>query len=146
MRKGWAPLALAAAFALGGACAGDSTGVDNAGDLPDEDSTLVEPTFASIQRHVLTPVCAVCHTGSAAPLGLVLDPDVAWSNLVGVTSVQLDPLPLVFPGKPDSSYLVWKIEGRTGMVGARMPLGAARLSSDVILAIRTWIAAGALQQ
>jgi hypothetical protein len=49
----------------------------------------------------------------------------------------------VNPGDPESSYIVWKIEGRSGIVGARMPLGLAPLSDEQIAAIRGWIADGA---
>jgi hypothetical protein len=41
---------------------------------------------------------------------------------------------------------VWKIEGRGGIVGERMPRGRQPLTSAQIAAIRGWIAAGALQQ
>ena len=48
----------------------------------------------------------------------------------------------VEPGDPDMSYLVWKIEGRSGIVGARMPLGGV-LPDENIQTIRDWIEAGA---
>jgi len=139
MRKepGAAVLALILS-AMAGACAGDGTGLGEGGEI--------EPTLASIQENVFTAICTACHTGSAAPLGLALDAGLSYSRLVGVGSVQVPALKRVAPGKPDSSYIVWKIEGRSGIIGGRMPLGLSPLTSEQIQAIRDWIAAGALQQ
>jgi hypothetical protein len=78
-----------------------------------------------------------------APLGLALDEGVARGNLVGVASVELPALLRVSPGKPDSSYVMWKIEGRSGVIGERMPLGLSPLSAEQIQAVRGWIEAGA---
>ena len=127
-----------------GACAGDGTGLDEFGN-PDGGTIPLQPTYASIQANIFTPICTECHTGSAAPLGLALDAEVAYARLVGVQSVERTALRRVAPGKPDSSYLVWKIEGRTGIAGGRMPLGRAPLTAEQIKAVRDWIAAGALR-
>jgi hypothetical protein len=129
----------------GSACVGDGTGLDEFGNPLDGGAGELTPTLASIQRNIFTPICTACHTGSAAPLGLALDAGVAWSNLVGVTSVERAPLRRVAPARPDSSYIVWKIEGRSGIIGGRMPLGQSPLTAEQIRAIRDWIAAGALQ-
>ncbi len=124
-------------------CAGDGTGLDEFGN-PIPDTTLeLGPTLSSIQHHVFTPICTLCHAGAAAPLGLVLDSGVALQNLVGVTSVEVPVLMRVNPGQPDASYIVWKIEGRSGIQGGRMPLGLQPLSAEQITAIRGWISDGA---
>jgi hypothetical protein len=125
-----------------GACAGDGTGLDEFG-LPDDGSGELRPTYASIQRNVFGAICTACHVGSAAPLGLALDANSAYDRLVNVQSVQRSALKRVLPGNPDSSYVVWKIEGRSGIAGSRMPLGQSPLSAEQIQAIRDWIAAGA---
>jgi len=146
----WRNLAAAAVvIALGiggGGCAGDGTGLDEFGNPIGDGSGELAPTLASIQRNIFTPICTACHTGSAAPLGLALDAGVAWSMLVGVASVERPALKRVAPTEPDSSYIVWKIEGRSGILGGRMPLGQSPLTSEQIRAIRDWIAAGAPQQ
>ena len=56
----------------------------------------------------------------------------------------------VKPGDPEASYLVWKIEGRSGILGQRMPLGCVTspnpddcVSSTDLDLVRTWIAEGA---
>jgi hypothetical protein len=56
----------------------------------------------------------------------------------------------VKPGDPDASYLLWKVEGRPGILMQRMPLGCVTSTdpndcvsaSDVTL-VRTWILEGA---
>lgn len=129
--------------AAGGGCAGDGTGLDEFGNPLTEPSAVPAPTLTAIQRGVFTAICTQCHTGSSAPLGMPLDAGLARSNLVGVSSAQLPGLLRVRPGRPDSSYLVWKIEGRAGIVGSRMPLGQQPLSDAWIAAIRGWVEAGA---
>jgi mono/diheme cytochrome c family protein len=136
---------LAAAVALTaalGACAGDGTGLDDFGS-PEDGSGPLRPTYASIQKSIFGPVCTACHIGSAAPLGLALDANSAYDKLVNVQSVQRTAFRRVLPGKPDSSYLVLKVEGRSGIGGQRMPLGQPPLSAEQIKTIRDWIAAGA---
>ena len=116
-------------------CAGDGTGLSAPGNLA--------PTLSSIQENIFTPICTGCHTGAAARLGMSLDVGVAHQNLVGVASVEFPTLLRVDPGKSDSSYLVWKIEGRPGLVGGRMPLGLQPLSPEQIAAVKEWIDGGA---
>ncbi len=138
-------LAAATVFALLG-CAGAGTGLDPFGNLLPDDTTSVElapTTLGALQRDIFTPICTQCHTGAAAPLGLALDSGVAYQNLVNVSSVEMPTLLRVNPGKPDSSYVVWKIEGRSGIIGGRMPLGLDPLTAEQIANIRGWIAAGA---
>lgn len=49
----------------------------------------------------------------------------------------------VRPGAPDESYLVWKIEGRFGISGDRMPNDASPMNEQDIAKIRQWILEGA---
>ena len=113
----------------------------------------LEPTFASIQRDVFETTdaagrtsCVTCHTnvGRNPAAGLNLLHDVAYAQLVNVSSVQRPATPRVLPGNPDGSYLVQKIEGRVGIVGLRMPLnGPPYLTNGQILILRRWIELGA---
>ncbi len=64
------------------------------------------------------------------------------NNLVNRQSTQTSLL-LVSPGNPEQSYLVHKIEGRSSIMGLRMPQLQAALSADQIAAIRQWIQDGA---
>ncbi len=125
-------------------CAGDGTGLDEFGNPIRANTLELGPTLSSIQHHIFTPRCTQCHTGAAAPLGLALDSGLAQQNLVGVTSIEVPGLLLVNPENPDSSYLVWKVEGRAGVQGGRMPLGMQPLSAEQIAAIRGWISDSAL--
>lgn len=125
------------------ACAGEGTGLDQFGRPLGEPPGPLQPTFSSIQSHILTPICTQCHAGAAAPLGLSLEASGSYGNLVNVASVELPSLLRIKPGAPDSSYLVLKLEGSSAIVGGRMPLGLPALSSEAIRTVRDWVAAGA---
>lgn len=128
------------------ACPGDGTGLDDFGNPLIEGSGADQgATFTGIQARVFTPICTQCHAGAAAPLGFSLEPAVSYANLVNTPSVEVPQLMRVLPGKPDSSYVVWKIEGRPGIAGGRMPLGLSPLPATEIEAIRQWISDGAQQ-
>lgn len=138
--------ALSALLVVAAACAGDGTGLDEFGNpLGEGGGSSLLPTFSSIQARILTPLCTQCHAGASAPLALSLEAGLSYGNLVNVASVEAPALMRVQPGKPDSSYLVLKLEGAPGIVGGRMPLGLPLLSPAEITAVRNWIAAGALR-
>lgn len=143
MRTRFAGAVAGLAVLLGSwSCAGDGTGLDEFGN-PMGQIAALGPTLAGVQDNIFTPICTRCHTGASAPLGLVLDEGVAYANLVGVQSVEVALMDRVSPGQPEASYIVWKIEGRSGIIGGRMPLGLDPLSAEQIAAIRGWIQAGA---
>ena len=62
-------------------------------------------------------------SASSAPQGLQLDAAHSYALLVGVPSNEESGLLRVKPGVPDSSYIVLKLEGSAGIVGAQMPFG-----------------------
>lgn len=107
------------------------------GDVP------LAATLESIQVNVFDAACVVCHAGAAAPLGLRLDANSSFVNLVGVPSRQVGSLLRVNPGDPDSSYLIQKLED-TAAEGELMPLGGPALPQTTIDFVRQWIADGAL--
>lgn len=139
--------ALFAGFlAAAAACAGEGTGLDEFGNpIAEGPGGGLAPTFSSIQARIFTPICTQCHAGASAPLGFSLEAGVSYGNLVNVPSVEVPTLMRVKPGQPDSSYIVRKLEGGPGIVGGRMPLGLPPLAAEEIGALRSWIAAGALQ-
>lgn len=99
-----------------------------------------------IQNEIFLPICAECHNGPGAPQGLQLNSlENSFNFLVGVESSEIPERLRVFPGDPDSSYLVQKIEGESGIVGSQMPLGGSALSNQQISLIRNWITDGAEQ-
>ncbi len=127
-------------------CAGNGAGLDQSGrPLPPGGGVggVLTADFASIQEHVFTPICTVCHAGGGAPQGLRLDATNSYSLLVGVPSTEVASIPRVQPGDPDHSYLIQKLEGHAA-VGAQMPLGGPPLPAETIAVIRQWITDGAM--
>ena len=133
--------AILAVSACGGGGGGGGTTASDPppSSYPDEPP---EPTLASIQENVFTPICTECHAGANAPQGLRLEAGMSYGMLVNVASSQVPDLDRVEPGDPDNSYLIRKLEG-TASVGARMPFGGPYLEAGVISAIRQWITDGA---
>ncbi|MGH8304183.1 MAG: Ig-like domain-containing protein [Steroidobacteraceae bacterium] len=134
--------------ALLGACAGNGAGLDAAGQPIAAGNAPLPPLtadFQSLQDNVFTPICVRCHSGAAAPQGLQLDAAHSYALLVGVPSTEEPNVLRVDPSAPDKSYLVLKLEGATGIVGAQMPLGEPPLPQATIDFIRQWISDGALQ-
>lgn len=129
-------LSLAVALSTGACEHADPVGTGEPG---------VQPTLGSIQENIFSPSCAVsgCHAGPNPQQGMNLSAGQAHGNLVDVRSNERPELFRVAPGEPDSSYLVHKIEGRSSIVGERMPLGSESLSQEEVDAIRTWIENGA---
>jgi hypothetical protein len=111
------------------------------------------PTFSSIQRDIFEaadssgrPACSSCHNpngGAFRQVGLDMSTAGSFDSLVGVSSRQKPGLLRVAPGDPDNSYLVHKLEGRTDIIGGRMPNRGPYLSDGQIAIIRRWIELGA---
>ncbi len=98
----------------------------------------------TIQETIFTPICAQCHIGSQAPLGLRLESaQISFEHLVGVQAVGNTVFERVTAFEPDESFLMLKLLGDP-LAGQRMPLGLSPLSSEQIELIRGWIAQGAL--
>jgi hypothetical protein len=145
-----APAAICVAVLTLASCGGGSgDGLDSNGRplVPgggDGSSAPLTPDLASIQSHVFTPICSVCHAGGSAPQGLHLDAANAYANLVGVPSNEVPALLRVSPGNPADSYIIQKLEGHAA-VGARMPFGGPYLDDATIAVISQWITNGAPQ-
>ncbi len=118
-----------------------------AGPTPD-----LTPSFSSIQRDIFEaadssgrPACSSCHNpngGAFRSVGLDLSTSGSYDSLVGVASRQKG-LPRVAPGDPENSYLIHKLEGRTDIIGTRMPTRGPYLSEGQIAIVRRWIQLGA---
>ncbi len=127
-------------------CAGNGAGLDANGN-PVTGGGGTEPLsadFKSIQDNVFTPICTKCHIGAGAPEGLQLDSAHSYSLLVGVPSTEQPNVLRVAPGNPDNSYIVLKLQGSSGISGARMPFGGPYLPQSTIDVIRQWITNGAM--
>src|SRR3984957_16707311 len=107
-------------------CAGNGNGLNQNGQpiasAGSGNSGPITADFESIQEHVFTPICSVCHIGAGAPEGLQLDAAHSYNLLVGVPSAEMPSLLRVKPGDPTDSYIVHKIKGPPGIVGGQMPL------------------------
>ena len=135
----------AAVFAATAAC--DETLSDLTGPTPN-----LQPTFSSIQREIFDTTdssgrlaCVNCHTsvGRIPPAGLDLTGN-SYARLVGISSVERPGVLRVAPGDPDNSYIVHKLEGRSDIVGTRMPRGTGPFLTDgQMRVIRRWITEGA---
>jgi hypothetical protein len=140
--------AIVVATLAGFASACDEKLSDLAGPSPN-----LEPTFASIQREILETTdasgraaCTNCHTdvGRNPSGGLNLRHEVAYAALVGVESRNKAGAVRVIAGDADNSYIVQKLEGRSGIVGERMPrTGGPYLSEGQMTIIKRWIETGA---
>jgi Bacterial Ig-like domain len=139
-------VATVAAAALYG-CAGNGNGLDSNGNptTPGGGSGggALTADFQSIQENVFTPICTRCHAGASAPEGLQLDATHSYALLVGVTSTEQPSVLRVEKGDPDSSYIIRKLQGSSGISGQQMPFGGPYLPQSTIDVIRQWIANGA---
>jgi len=112
-----------------------------------------QPTFSSIQHEIFDQTdssgrvaCIQCHTavGRNPAAGLNLTSATSYGALVGVASLAKPGAIRVIPGDPDNSYLVHKLEGRSDIVGLRMPRTMGPfLTAGQMLVIRRWIELGA---
>ncbi len=107
----------------------------------------LEAKLSSIQDSLFTGTCqnSRCHDCCWNAAQLDLTRGKSHVNLVNVPSIQNPSMLRVNPGKPDSSYLIWKLEGHSQMIGSKMPIWSSGrpLDQRVIQAVRDWIAAGA---
>jgi len=105
----------------------------------------IEPTLASIQEKVFSPICAACHfPGGTGPMPLHNE-QASYDSLVLVGFSFMCAGPRVDPGNPDNSCLVLKIEGSVLASGSAMPPPPLPpLAQEQIDAIREWILQGAL--
>jgi len=111
------------------------------------------PTFSSIQRDIFEaadssgrPSCSSCHNPNGfafRQVGLDMSTAGSFDSLVGVSSRQKPGVLRVAAGDPDNSYLLHKLEGRTDIIGERMPNRGPYLSDGQIAIIRRWIELGA---
>ena len=106
-------------------------------------------SYATDVQTVFTNNCTACHGGSNPPEGMSLVAGVSYPNIVDHPAGEVAALTRVRPFRPDSSYLIHKIQGTQATVGgsgARMPFGcsgAGCLPDATINTIRNWILQGA---
>jgi hypothetical protein len=105
-------------------------------------------TFAADIQPIFTQNCAFaggCHAGTSPAQGMNLSAGLAYANIVDVPANEA-PLRRIRPSRPDSSYMVHKLQGTQATVGGsggQMPLGGTPLTADLIARLRAWVALGA---
>jgi|ERR1700677_498090 len=129
------------------ACCGvfATAGLSAAGtDSPTDNNKERNVGFSSQVQPLFDANCVVCHQSAGASGGLDLEEGDAYKSIVSVKS-QESSSPRVDPGKPETSYLLRKIEGthiQAGGSGEQMP-PSGKLSTALIDVVRSWISAGA---
>ncbi len=112
------------------------------------------PSFAADVQPIFTANCAGggCHSATGMAGGQVLEPGMAYMNIVNVPAVETEftsGFDRVEPGDPERSYMVHKLRGThtdppaLGS-GVRMPAGSTACFDEAAIAtIVDWIARGA---
>jgi hypothetical protein len=104
-------------------------------------------TRVSFKRDVLPTLvqrCGYCHMKEDRHGYLIIDPELAYLNLVNIPAVSYSQMKRVEPGKPESSFLIYKMTGehvRLGARGSAMPTWP--LPAPFINTLREWIRQGA---
>ena len=133
-----APLLLFLFMVAGVACSDLTTSTEMVFDPVSEGPA----TFERVQG-LFDVSCASsgCHGGQEWSAWPDLRAGKAYANIVGVESSQ--GIPLVAPGRPDSSYLYLKLLPDAEISGDRMPLGGPYLEPSTLETVYMWIEQGA---
>ena len=112
-----------------------------------EQSGMTDVSMSEQIQETLSSDCGVagCHAPGNPPLGLVLTPQFAYANIVGVQSREYGVEFRVNPNDPTTSFLYRKVSENPPPVGYQMPAPATGsvLQAAEIDRIRRWILQGA---
>ncbi|MCO4762111.1 MAG: hypothetical protein KC502_11440 [Myxococcales bacterium] len=132
----------------GGANAGDTGAMDVPADVSTPDTGNTSLTFKKVYSEVLLKfgcTSSLCHGVKSGELAYFVDSKSAYALIVNkaskVESCQF--LPLVLPGKPETSVLYTKIKAGVTTCGNKMPVGSQGLPESAAKLVYDWIAAGA---
>lgn len=132
-------LPLAAALLLAG-CAKDEGPVIVPKPFTDPLIPIDTAHFSSEVMPIFEEHCWVCHP----PMGeMDLGTEVAYDNLVNVTSTGYSPALRIAPGDPMGSVL-WHKVSQSSTYGLNMPPNGTFLSNEELQTIRDWIEQGAM--
>jgi len=84
---------------------------------------------------------AQCHSSAGNQANLILEPNVAFNNLVGVQSVLFPQFKRVEPGNSANSLIIKILKGE---VSPQMPFNGTPIPAATIDSIAKWIDQGAL--
>jgi hypothetical protein len=104
--------------------------------------TECKPTIASIQSTVFVRRCTNigCHTAKEPASALDLESPGVEARLNNVEAADCPGEVIVQPGKPDTSFLIRKLEDEKPTCGTRMPRTDKAMPASEIACIKTWIA------
>ena len=116
-----------------------------------DNAPYVERTYDEDVRPIFERHCAACHKGPGTGVArLRLDTiEGVRDTTMGVPSDGWPTWPRIAPSRPGESYLVYKLLGYEGIVGAPMPASwepdvpATRLTRRELETVSDWIAGGA---
>lgn len=141
-RNIWPVLCVTALFFAG--CCPSVKSSSDSGSAGTADGAGGSASYSSIQKDIFDRSCVKdCHEAIAPAASLRLSPGKSYKDLLNAASQQLTSWMRVVPGDPDRSYLILKVEGGVGIVGAQMPRLGAPLSPSTIARLRSWIGGGA---
>ena len=97
-------------------------------------------TYNDNIKPIVTQNCVSCHPFMSSYSSMMSE--------VSSRSPVTTGLKIVNPSKPDSSVIIWRLEGRTvsGTALIRMPYFLAPLPDATIAVFRTWISQGAQEK
>lgn len=101
-----------------------------------------DPSFDDDVAPLLETRCAACHGDTRPSAGLTLWPAERLPEAFARPSTEWVGWRVIAVGSPERSYLLYKVTGSPGLVGERMPPGAA-LTRDQAAALERWVALGA---
>lgn len=112
-----------------------------------------DPRWSDIYDTIIGPFCGEsCHS-EALPDQLMLSQldlstaEMAYGSMVGIPAFGSECSAMgtqIVPMDPDGSLLIQKLEEGDAICGDRMPVGGPFMPQNFIDAVRTWIAAGAV--
>lgn len=130
------------------AASGDIFMSDSAADGLTADTVNKTPTFKQVYDDVLLKfgcTASLCHGAKSGDLAYFTDPKLAYDLVVNkaskVKACQF--LPIVLPGKPETSVLYTKVKIGSKTCGGKMPIGSEGLPDTATKLIYDWILAGA---
>ncbi len=88
--------------------------------------------------NILKKHCVRCHTGPKPPKGLSFIPGKV-ASAIDAPSAEIPDLKLIDTQAPETSYLLKKVRGDSGITGKSMPPGKP-LTAEEIQVLEKWIA------
>jgi hypothetical protein len=100
------------------------------------------PALPDNIKKIIGRNCSVsgCHQGRYPAANMNFEPDKFIGSTWDKPSQEVPDKKIIDASASEKSYLLAKIKGEPGIIGARMPAGRAPLSADEIKAVEAWLA------